>query len=84
GSTNGGTNPPESTTPESTTPESTTTESTTTESADTSNPDNVIPETLSSSKLPNTGGAPLPGALFGLAAVAAGILSVGLMVRRGR
>ncbi|HEX2742737.1 MAG TPA: hypothetical protein VHM69_20015 [Rubrobacter sp.] len=44
----------------------------------------VIPQTKSASELPNTGGAPLPGAVAGFALVAAGILSVGLIVRRGR
>lgn len=44
----------------------------------------VLASTISDSKLPNTGGAPLPGAVAGFALVAAGILSVGLIVRRGR
>jgi hypothetical protein len=44
----------------------------------------VVPGTKSASELPNTGGAPLPAAAAGIALVAAGILSVGLIVRRGR
>lgn len=44
----------------------------------------VVPGTKSASELPNTGGAPLPGAAAGIALVAAGMLSVGLIVRRGR
>jgi hypothetical protein len=51
---------------------------------DTSSPDDVVPGTKSVSELPNTGGAPLSGAVAGFALVAAGILSVGLIVRRGR
>lgn len=49
------------------------------------NSDNdVLASTISDKGLPNTGGAPLPGAVLGFALVAAGILSVGLIVRRGR
>ena len=44
----------------------------------------VNAETISENPLPNTGGAPLPAAIFGLALVAAGILSAGAIVRRGR
>ena len=65
----GGTNPPGSTTK---TP------------GDTSSPDDIVPGTKSASELPNTGGVPLPAAVFGLALVAAGILSAGAIVRRGR
>ena len=51
---------------------------------DVSKSTDVIPQTKSASELPNTGGAPLSGAVAGFALVAAGILSVGLIVRRGR
>ena len=44
----------------------------------------VLASTISDKGLPNTGGAPLSGAVLGFALVAAGILSVGLIVRRGR
>ena len=44
----------------------------------------VIADTFDKGVLPNTGGAPLPGAILGLALVAAGILSVGAIVRRDR
>jgi hypothetical protein len=44
----------------------------------------VLGDTISGKDLPNTGGVPLPAAVFGLALVAAGILSAGSIVRRGR
>ena len=65
----GGTNPPGSTTK---TP------------GDTNSPNDIVPGTKSASELPNTGGAPLPAVVFGLALVVAGILSAGSIVRRGR
>jgi hypothetical protein len=40
--------------------------------------------TISEKPLPNTGGMPLPVAALGFALVAAGILSAGSIVRRGR
>lgn len=46
-------------------------------------PKGVIKDTESSSKLPDTGGMPLPVAAFALAMVAAGILSAGAIIRRG-
>ncbi|HEX6710538.1 MAG TPA: hypothetical protein VF068_09400 [Rubrobacter sp.] len=51
---------------------------------DTNNPNDIVPGTKSVSELPNTGGAPLSGVVAGFALVAAGILSVGLTIRRGR
>jgi hypothetical protein len=69
GGTGGGTNPPGSTTK---TP------------GDTNSPNDIVPGTKSVSDLPNTGGVPLYGAVAGLALVAAGILSAGSIVRRGR
>jgi hypothetical protein len=56
----------------------------TTTEGDVSTSADVKKNTLSASELPNTGGAPLSGAVAGIALVAAGILSVGLIVRRGR
>jgi len=56
----------------------------TTTEGDVSTSADVKKNTLSASELPNTGGAPLPGAAAGIALVAAGMLSVGLIVRRGR
>jgi hypothetical protein len=56
----------------------------TTTEGDVSSSADVNKKTLSASELPNTGGVPLPGAAAGIALVAAGILSVGLIVRRGR
>jgi hypothetical protein len=47
-------------------------------------PKGVLKDTESAIKLPNTGGMPLPVAALGLALVAAGILSAGSIVRRGR
>ena len=44
----------------------------------------VKADTISDIPLPNTGGVPLPAAVFGLALVAAGILSAGSIVRRSR
>lgn len=51
---------------------------------DTNSPNDIVPGTKSVSELPNTGGAPLSGVVAGFALVAAGILSAGLIVRRGR
>ena len=51
---------------------------------DTNSPNDIVPGTKSVSELPNTGGAPLSGVVAGFALVAAGILSVGLTIRRGR
>src|SRR5215210_2756173 len=58
--------------------------STTKAPGDTDTDKGVVPGTESASKLPNTGGVPLPVAALGLALVAAGILSAGSIVRRGR
>ena len=54
------------------------------EPGDVGNPGDVKAGTISKSPLPDTGGVPLPAAVFGLALVAAGILSAGALVRRGR
>lgn len=54
------------------------------EPGDVNNPNDVIKDTAADVKLPNTGGVPLPAAVFGLALVAAGILLAGAIVRRGR
>ena len=54
------------------------------EPGDVGNPGDVDADTISKIPLPDTGGVPLPTVAFGLALVAAGILSAGAIVRRGR
>ena len=44
----------------------------------------VLASTISGKELPNTGGPALPVSAFGFALLAAGILSAGAIVRRGR
>jgi hypothetical protein len=44
----------------------------------------VKADTISKIPLPDTGGMPLPAAVFGLALAAAGLLSAGSIIRRGR
>ena len=50
----------------------------------TTTPKGVVSGTESASKLPDTGGMPVPSAILGFAMVAAGILSAGAIVRRSR